>query len=131
MKMDIKQSINRSFNLLGTSIVALSGFAFAPEIFLEKEWADRADDIGLLLLGIVAIFWYLKGENRFSRSIAPIVFIVIAFALKVAALMIEFDDLDAVGDDFGGLTLFVLAILLIAFLYWQTKNLLAENSAKK
>jgi len=131
MKMNIVQSINRGFNMLGTSIVSLAGFAFMPEIFIENEWADRADDIALLLLGIVSIGWYLKGENRYSRSIAPVVFVAIALALKIAALIIEFDDPDAVGDDFGGLVLFVLALCFVAYQYWNTKRLFAENAGKK
>jgi hypothetical protein len=131
MQMNITQSINRTFNLLATSVVALAGFAFTAEVFLETEWADRADDIGLLLLGIFGISWYLKGENRLSRSIAPVIFIVIALALKIAALMIEFDDKDAVGDDFGGLTLFVLGTLFIIYQYWKTKKLLAEHAGKR
>src|SRR4051812_34994868 len=103
MSMNIRESINRSFNLLGTSIVGLAGFAFAPEIFLENEWADRADDMGLVLLGIFGISWYLWKNNKYARSIAPVIFVVIALALKIAALLIEFDDPDAAGDDFGGL----------------------------
>jgi hypothetical protein len=111
--------------------VALAGFAFAPEILLENEWADRADDIGLLILGIFAIIWYRWSENRFSRSIAPVIFVTLALALKIAALMIELDDKDAVGDDFGGLVLFVLALIFVGYQFWNVKRLLAANTAKK
>src|ERR1043166_1249860 len=131
MKMTVQQSINRGLNLLGTAIVGLAGFAFAPEIFLENEWADRADDIGLFLLGIAAICWYLWKDNRYARSLAPVFFVVVALALKIAALMIEFDDPDAAGDDFGGVILFVLSAILVGFLFWRTKKLLEENSSKR
>jgi len=127
MKMNLTQSINRSFNLLGTAIAGLAGFAFAPEIFLENEWADRADDMGLLLLAIFCISWYLWKDNRYARSIAPVFFVVVALALKVAALIIEFDDPDAAGDDFGGLVLFALATGLIVYQYFRTKQLLQAN----
>lgn len=123
--MTIRESINRGFNLLGTSVVALAGFAFTAEIFLENDWPDKIDDIALLVLCLVGIIWYLTGKNKYMRSIMPVVLIILSLLAKIMAIIIERDDKDAVGDDFGGLTLFVLATILIIFQYRKTKKLLA------
>ncbi len=122
--MNLKESINRSFNLLGTAIVGLSGFAFSAEIFLEKDLNDKADDIILLVLAIVGIIWYLTKNNRYQRSIMPVVLVVLSLVAKIMALVIEFKDKEAAGDDFGALILFVLATCLIVFQYFQAKKLL-------
>lgn len=122
--MKISETINRGFNLLGASLVALPGFAFVPEIFLEKDWDDKADDIGLLVIGIVGIMWYLTGNNRTGRSITPVVLVILALLVKAAAVFIEFRDKEAVGDDYGALILFVLATLFVIYQYVQTKKLL-------
>lgn len=122
--MNLKASINRGFNLLGTAIVALAGFAFTAEIFLENDWPDKIDDIALLVLAIVGIIWYLYGKNKYMRSVMPVVLIVLSLLAKIMAVIIEHDDKDAVGDDFGGLTLFVLATIFIVYQYTKTKKLL-------
>lgn len=127
--MNLKDSINRGFNLLGTSIVALAGFAFTAEIFLENDWPDKIDDITLLVLGVVAIIWYLSGKNKYMRSIMPVVLVALSLLAKIGAIIVEHDDKDAVGDDFGGLTLFVLATGLIIYQYFKTKKLLKASEA--
>lgn len=126
--MNVRESINRGFNLLAVGIVGLSGFAFAPEIFLEKDWDDKADDILILILGIVSIIWYSRKNNRMTRSVAPVVFVIIALALKILAVVIEHGDTDSVGDDIGALVLFVLAAGFILFQYTRTKKLLDASS---
>lgn len=125
--MKISESINRGFNLLATSIVGLAGFAFASEIFLEKDWDDKADDIALLVLAVFGIVWYLLGDNKYKRTAKPMVMVLLALLIKIGALIREFHDKDAAGDDFGGVTLFVLASGLIVFQYFQTKKLLQQN----
>lgn len=123
--MKLTESINRSFNLLAISILGLSGFAFMLEIFIEHDWADKADDIALLVLGIIGIIWYLSKNNRFRYSVTPVVLTVLALIVKFSAIIIELDEPDAVGDDFGALVLFVLATILIIYEYRKTKKLLA------
>ena|ERR1051326_6700215 len=123
--MKLNEALNRTFNLLGTSIVALAGFAFTAEIFLENDWPDKIDDITLFVLAIVGIIWYLMGNNKYKRSIVPVVLIILSLLAKIMAVIIERDDKDAVGDDFGGLTLFVISTVLILYQYFKTKKLTA------
>ncbi len=127
--MTIKEALNRGFNLLGIGIVSLSGFAFMPEIFLEKDWDDKADDIVLSVLAIIGLWWYFSKSNRISRSVVPVVLVVLALVTKIAAIMIEFHDVENVGDDIGALVLFVLAVSFIVYQYRRTGRLLASASS--
>ena len=121
--MDISQSVNRSVNLVGASVAGLAGFAFAPEMIIEPESIDRVDDFLLLLIGIAAIVWYLRGANRYARSLMPIAFVALGLVVKIFAITVEIADPEDVGDDFGGLILFVLATALVAFLYSRAESL--------
>ena len=121
--MDINQCVNRSVNLVGASIAGLAGFAFAPEMIIEPESIDRVDDFLLLLIGIAAIVWYLRGANRYARSLMPIAFVALGLVVKIFAITVEIADPEDVGDDFGGLILFVLATALVAFLYSRAESL--------
>ena len=122
--MTIQESINRGFNLLATSIVGLSGFAFLPEVFLEKDVPDKIDDILLFVFAIIGIIWYKRKNNRHTHSLFPVVLVGLALLTKIGALIIEFDDPESAGDDFGALILFTLAFVLVLTQYFKTKKLL-------
>jgi hypothetical protein len=124
--MTLKDSINRTLNLLGVSIVALAGFAFLPEVIIENDFPDKIDDGLLFVIGLTAIGWYLTGKNKFKRSVMPVVFVFLSLATKILAVIIEHDDKEAIGDDFGALILFILAAILVSYLYIKSKKLLSE-----
>ena len=122
--MNPQQLIHRGFNLLATSIVALSGFAFAPEMFVEKDIPDKIDDVLLFALGLIAIFWYKRSSHRYMRSILPVVLVALALVVKLGGLWIEIADPEAFGDDIGGVILFVLGTGLVFYQYMRTGKLL-------
>ena len=81
--MTVRDALNRGYNLLGTAIIAISGFAFFPEFFTEDELTHRLDEGVLFLLAISSIVWYLIGKNKFSRTIVPILFTTAALVMKL------------------------------------------------
>lgn len=121
--MSTRDVLHRGFNLLAVSITALAGFAFMAEILAETEWAYKLDDIGLLVLGLIAIGWYLSKNNRFRLSVAPVVLIVLALLVKIGAIIVEISDAEDVGDDFGGVMLFLFGTGLVLYQYYKTKKL--------
>jgi peptidoglycan/LPS O-acetylase OafA/YrhL len=124
--MNASQSLNRTVNLLAVTVVGLSAFAFLPETIIENDLADKVDDSLLFLLGIGAIAWYLWHDNRYSRTIIPIALVVVAVLIKLYAVSVEFDDPESVGDDFGGIILFVLATALVIYEYARVPRLARE-----
>lgn len=111
------QLVNRGNNLVSTAIIALSGLAFLPEALIEDEKLYKVDDSLLFILGIFAVWWYKKAENRFQRSVVPTVIISLALLTKIMAIVIEHKDAADVGDDFGALILFISATLFSLWLY--------------
>ena len=115
--MTVRDALNRGYNLVGTAIVAISGVAFFPEFFAEDEPAHKFDEGILLLLAIGAISWYLVGKNKFSRTIVPMLFTAAALVMKVLTVfLLEKGDAADLGDEFGAIILYVIAL---AFLIWQ------------
>lgn len=120
--MSVQEAWQRGNNLVATAIVALAGISFLPEFFLETEVPYKIDDGALFLLGIGAVWWYKVGNHRYVRSIVPVLFVVVSLLIKIMGVVIEFKDKDDVGDDFGGLILFVAATILVLWLYWKNKK---------
>src|SRR5215472_2917391 len=125
------KAINRAYNLLGVALVALHGFAFAPVFFLEDGLTHRLDEGLLFLLGIGAIAWYLRSNNKFSHSLVPMLLVAAALVIKlIAFIFLEAGDLADQGDEFGAIVLFALATGLLIWQYVNTKRL-AEKSVQE
>ena len=124
--MTPKEIWNRGNNLLATAILTLSGFAFLPEFFIEDEWQHKLDEAFLFLLGLHALGWYLRGKNKFQHSLKPVVLVWIGFAIKIMAAVLEMKDKEDIGDDMGALILFLLAGILVTYLYIKAKKVFAK-----
>ncbi len=85
--MSVKEEINRGINLVGVSLVALSGFALFPEFFIQDGWLHKLGEAVLFILSLTAVGWYLKGENMYSRSVLPAIFVIISLLLKLFAVI--------------------------------------------
>jgi len=117
-----QEAVQRGTNLLAVSIVALSGIAFFPEFFLEDEGPFKLDEVGLLVVGLAGMAWYLIGRHKFSRSLVPLVLVGAGLLIKIIGLLIEFGDTEDRGDDIGALILFALAVALVAWQYFNGRR---------
>ena len=127
MNMTLQNAINRGYNLLACTVLALAGLAFGTVVFEEADLLDKVDDIGFLVIGALAVIWYLVGRNRFKRSLAPIVLSGIAIIIQVVGLVLEKDDPASFGDNIGGMWLFVpLLVVLVVQFYLNRRHLAAS-----
>jgi FtsH-binding integral membrane protein len=120
----VRDALNRGYNLLGVGIIVLSGLSFFSGLPAEIDHPVHAvDEILLAVLALVALIWYLSGRNKFSRTVLPIVFAVVALAIKVLGVILEASDPQDVGDEFGALVLFVALIILLVWQYIASHRL--------
>jgi len=127
MKMTIQNAINRGYNLLACTTLALAGLAFGTIVFEEADLLDKVDDIGFLVIGVVAVIWYLVGRNRFKRSVVPIVLSGIVIIVQIVGLVLEKDDPASFGDNIGGMWLVVpLFVVLVVQFYVNRRHLAAS-----
>ena len=128
MKMTLQNAINRGYNMLASTTLALAGLAFGTVVFEESDLLDKVDDIGFLVIGVVAVIWYLVGRNRFKRSVVPIVLSALAIIIQIVGLVLEKDDPASFGDNIGGMWLFVpLFVILVVQFYVNRRNLAAAT----
>ena len=127
MNMALQNAINRGYNLLACTTLALAGLAFGTIVFEEADLLDKVDDIGFLVIGAVAVTWYLVGRNRFKRSVLPIALSGLAIIVQIVGLVLEKDDPASFGDNIGGMWLFVpLLVVLVMQFYLNRRHLAAS-----
>jgi hypothetical protein len=130
--MNLKESINRGFNLMVTTVLIFGGIHFGTVALspAENDWGDRLDDVGLLVVGIACLVWLMIGRNRFHRSIAPVVFAGLALVVQALAILLEHDDTGAFGDNIGGLAMLIpfFIFVLIQFVVTGRAILAAEHA---
>ena len=127
MKMTLQNAINRGYNLLACTTLALAGLAFGNVVFEEAALLDKVDDIGFLVIGAVAVIWYLVGRNRFKRSLVPIILSGIVVIVQIVGLVLEKDDPASFGDNIGGMWLVVpLFVVLVVQFYVNRRHLAAS-----
>jgi uncharacterized membrane protein YGL010W len=128
MNMTLQNAINRGYNLLACTAMALAGLAFGTVVLEEADLLDKVDDIGFLVIGAVAVIWYLLGRNRFKRSVVPIVLSGTAIIVQIVGLVLEKDDPASFGDNIGGMWLFVpLFVVLVVQFYVNRRHLVAST----
>src|SRR4051794_27898107 len=127
--MTTQEAIQRGNNLLGVTIVALSGIAFFPEFFLETEASHKFDEAGLFVVGLAGVAWYLIGNNKLRLSLVPLLLVGADLILKIIGLVLERDDMDDVVDDgFFALIFFVGALIVLGWQYASSRRSAARNS---
>lgn len=116
------EAINRGYNLMITAFLALGGIAFGTVIVEEAELPDKIDDAGFLLLGIIAVIWYLT-TTKTKRSIVPVILAAAAVVVQIVGVIIEASDEKAFGDNIGGIFLFIplLGLALLQYFYFNPR----------
>jgi hypothetical protein len=119
----MKEVIHR-INYFTAAFIGILGFSLAGEIFQEDDAPDKIDDVILLIIGIVAIWWYKKKGYKAPSVTGSLVLLVLALLTKIGAIIVEHADAEAVGDDIG---IVIALVITIVFVLWQKFTLKKEK----
>ena len=131
METSESRLLNRGNNLALIVFLAAIGLGILVEVFMEKEWADKIDDIIIVLLALIGLVWYMYGQNRFKRAFAPVLLVILAFIVKIGAFIVEFDDKEAIGDEFGVILPLLLLVIVGIVLYASFRQRRERESNKR
>lgn len=102
-------------NYFISAFLAIIGLTSLTEVIMETDRVDKIDDLLVFVLGLFAAIIYLGFKSRLHSYVLPFMLLV-AFIVKVIAIIIEFNDPAAVGDDFGISEALLLAVIFVG---WQ------------
>jgi peptidoglycan/LPS O-acetylase OafA/YrhL len=114
--------MNRGNNLMMVAFLSILAVGVIAELFVETELLDKADDAFVLMLGILAVIWYVRGRNRYLYSWTPFILLALAFAGKALAFANEFNDPAAVGDEFGIVPVLAAMLIISAVILVRTRR---------
>lgn len=120
-------AVQRGYNLMTCTILGLAGLAFGTVIFDEADFPDKIDDAVLLLVAVAAVIWYVSGDNRFKRTVVPIILTAIAVLGQLAGVLIEHDDAGAFGDNIGGMIMYTGLLIVLIVQYYASAKYLRES----
>lgn len=116
MNRMVEEANFQGTNRLGIALLVVTAMTLVSVLFIEDEWADRADDLVVIALAVGGLVWYWRGANRYGLSAVPLLLNGAAFLTHVVAIAVEQDDPKAVGDNFLTIQYFLFTTVLLA---WQ------------
>ena len=79
--------------------------------------------MGLFVIALVGVAWFLAGSNKLRRSIVPLLLLCGDLAFKIIGVVLERGDADDLMDDgFFAVIFFALAIILTGWLYLSNRR---------
>ena len=119
--MSVNEAVARGYNFFVVAFLGIIAGSLVGEVPQEGLWRFKLDELLVIAVGIVAIVWYLIGQNRYQRSLVPLALAVAAFAAKVLGLIIEFKDTVEVGDDYSAVQVLFLLVIVAGVAYYLTR----------
>ena len=122
MDITVNEAINRGRNFLGIVLLNIYALTLVSVVLIETEWNDRIDDILIITLAIIGIFWYRFGKNRFIFSLVPLILNALALATHIISILIELDDAKAIGDDILAVQYFLFTTIFLAWIWYRGRK---------
>ncbi len=123
--MTLRDAVNRGFNMMATAILGLAGLGFGSLIFAEDDPIDKVDNTILVVVAVLAVAWYFIGRHRYQRSPVPVALAGVAVLGQILGIGIEIGDAAAIGDDIGGMLIYLPALLVLLWVYTSDRRLAA------
>lgn len=130
-QISVADAVNRSLNLLVTTVLAVTALTFGSDLFAEADAIDKVDNTLLVVVGVVAVVWYFMGRNWAKRSSIPVLLAAAAVGVQILGFVIEIGDSLALGDDIPGMIVFVSLLIIVAIIYRVNGRYLGVPPASK
>ena len=127
--MDVRDAVNRGFNMMIATILGLTALTFGSEIFGEPDAVDKLDNTFIAIVGVIAVVWYFMGRNWARRSGVPVMLVGAALVAQIFGIFVEIGDPTAIGDDIPGLIIFVALLIVSLVLYSAHGRMLAQAAS--
>lgn len=121
--MQIQDAIQRGKNFFAVGFFVVAGFSFLTDLLVESEFSARLDEYLLVALAIVAVWWYVSGNNKFTRSLVPVFLMIVALLIKLLGIFLEWGDKEDLGNDIGGIVFFFTALIIVVWQYFKKEDI--------
>ena len=117
--LTVREALNGGVNFFGVAVLGLLAASLIHGLQAAPNWRARIDDLALAVLTLVVTLWYLRGPNRYRRSLVPLAGLLLGVAIKVTGIWLTYGALVLAGADFGIAFYLLLAALIYAWQYYR------------
>jgi hypothetical protein len=118
----VREALNRGLNFFGVAVLGLLAASLIHGFQTAPHWRARVDDIALAVVTLGVLLWYLRGRNRYRRSLVPMAGLLLGGAVKVTGIRLTYGAWVLAGADFGIAFYLVLAALIYAWQYYRLRD---------
>ncbi len=123
--MQIQDAIQKGKNFFAVGFFVVAGFSFLTDLMAEGEFSARLDEYLLVALALVAVWWYVVGNNKFKHSFVPVFLMILASLIKLLGIFLEWGDTEDLGNDIGGIVFFLVALFIVIWQYFKKEDIAA------
>ena len=116
-----RATVNRGVNFFAVAALGILATTPIHGLQLASVWIAAIDDVAGLVVAAAAAGWYLAGQNRYQRSILPLVFLILALTAQLTGMWLVFGSLVLGGPDFGVAILPAEALVVSTWQFQTTK----------
>ena len=116
--LTVREALNRGLNFFGVATLAVLATSVVHGIGLPYGVPHATAEIAFGLVAAAGIVWYLVGRNRYRRSAAPLVFLMLGLLAKFGGAFGSYGQVIPAGSDLGIAFLLVVTITVWAWQFW-------------
>ena len=120
--LTVREALNRGLNFFGVAALGLLATSLIHGLQVARGWSARADDLALAAISIGVLLWYVRGRNRYSRSLVPLAGLLLGVVAKMAGIWLLYGSLVLAGADFGVAFYLMIAALIYAWQYHHLRE---------
>jgi hypothetical protein len=114
--MSVPDAVNRGLTFFAVAVLAMLATSAFHGLQVARDWAAALAQLAFVAIAVGAAAWYLWGQNRYRRSLTPLVFLGLALASKLISIWLTSGRLVLGGPDFA---LAALLLETIGIFGWQ------------
>jgi hypothetical protein len=120
--LTVREALNWGLNFFGVAALGLLATSLVHGLELARSWSARADDLALAAITLGVLLWYVRGRNRYRRSVVPLAGLLLGVVAKIAGIWLLYGSLVLAGADFGVAFYLLIAALIYAWQYYRLRE---------
>jgi hypothetical protein len=120
--LTVREALNRGLNFFGVAALGLLAMSLIHGLQVAGSWRARAGDLAVAAITLGVLLWYVRGRNRYRRSVVPLIGLLLGVVAKLAGIWLVYGSLVLAGADFGVAFYLLIGALIYTWQYYHLRE---------